>query len=659
MGRRHGGSDRLRGSAGRIAVSTGVAILLSLQASPSKAENRPGGESLAELGRLSIEELANIDVSSVSKAAQPLSDAAAAVYVITHDAVMRSGARSLSEILRLAPNLQVAQITATSQAISARGFNGSAADKLLVLIDGRSVYTPFSHGVFWDAQYVPPETIERIEVISGPGATLWGANAVNGVINIVTRKSADTKGAVLEFGGGALERRGGLQYGGSLGANLTYRVYANAMEHDHSDTASGADARDGWRRRQAGFRLDWSHADDLVTLQGDIYKASEEELTSANQAISGHNLIGRWTHPTAGGGTLQVQAYYDAIRRAVPGRINYRLRTYDLDLQHSFSLGRAHQIVWGGGYRVTDDNFLVQPEATRRQFFSPMGRKQSLSNLFVQDTVSLRPDLKLILGLKLEDDPYSGLEPLPSARLSWKPTDTTLVWAAASRAVRAPSRLDRDFVEYRGSTLFLTGRGFQAETLIAYELGYRAQPSTRSSISVSAFYNVYDHLRSFELSGGGLPIVFANEMEGETYGVEAWGAYQMSDWWRLSGGVNWLLKDLRYKPGSSALAPTTISGDDPKYQVSVRSMMDLGSGVNLDLDLRRVGALPDPRSPAYTELGARVSWAVSRTLEISVIGANLLHAHHPEFGETTANVQLGATGVQSARSVFIDTRWRF
>ena len=411
-------------------AASAVASLISavVFSSPAAAaETRSKTETLADLRRLSIEDLANIEVSSVSKTAQPLSDAPAAVYVITHDDVMGSGATQLPDILRLAPNLQVAQITAGSYAISARGFNGSAADKLLVLIDGRSVYTPFSHGVFWNAQEVLPEDIERIEVISGPGATLWGANAVNGVINVVTRRSGDTPGGAIELGGGNREQRASLQYGGALSEALSYRVYADGADDAHGVTASGADARDGWRRRQGGFRLDWSGAGDLVTLQGDAYRGTEEEFTARDQEISGHNLVARWTHPT-GGGTLQVQAYYDYLQELVPAKFSDRQRTYDLDVQHSFSLGGAQQIVWGGGYRLIEDHFPIAPSPPNTQFFNPVGRRQSLGNLFAQDTVSLAPALTLTLGLKLEDDPYVGVEALPSARLSWKATDSTLVW---------------------------------------------------------------------------------------------------------------------------------------------------------------------------------------------------------------------------------------
>jgi len=645
-----------RGNAGRLAAV--ATSFLLFQASGSAAMTRPEADTLAELSRLSIEDLANIEVASVSKSAQPLSDAPAAIYVITQDDIARSGALNIPDILRLAPNLQVAQITATTHAISARGFNGGAADKLLVLIDGRSAYTPFSHGVFWDVQATPPQDIERIEVISGPGATLWGANAVNGVINVVTRKSSDTQGGVAQLGAGDREQRAYLRYGGAVTPDLTYRAYVEGVGYKRSLTPAGADAQDGWRKGQGGFRLDWTPSGDLVTLQGDIYDGSQR-LTGADASVSGHNLIARWTRPTGGGGALQVQAYYDHLRRSREGALDYRLSTYDLDVQHSFSWGGVHDVVWGGGYRVTEDNFVIVPSSPNTQLFDPVRSRQVLSNVFAQDAISLTPALKLTLGLKLEDAPYSGRDLLPSARLSWKPTDSTLIWAAVSRAVRTPSRLDRDFVQRQGSLIVLAGRDFRSETLIAYELGYRAQPSARASVSISAFYNVYDHLRSFELTQGGLPIVFANEMEGETYGVEAWGAYQVTDWWRLTGGFNWLHKDLRYQPGSSKIVGVDIAGDDPDHQASLRSMMDLGRGLALDLDLRHVGSLPRPASPSYAELDARVRWAASKSLEISLIGANLLHKRHPEFGVTGGSLQLGPIGVKSSRSIFIDTRWRF
>ena len=658
-----GGMQRV--NAGALAALCGAIAAVSAQTASASPVASIAAASAADLSGLSIEELANIDISSVSKTDQPLSQAPAAVYVITHEDIVRSGATRLAEILRLAPNLQVAQVTAASYAISARGFNGTAAGKLLVLIDGRSVYAPFFSGVFWDVHDVPPETIERIEVISGPGATLWGANAVNGVINIITRSSRDTQGGALEVDGGSRERRISLRYGGAAGETLTWRIYAETADHDHDVTASGANARDGWRQSQAGFRLDWAPGHDLVTLQGDLYDGSEHQLRVNNQAVSGHNLLARWTRQLDGGSSLQVQAYYDYLERKVPGVFGDFLHTYDLDVQHSFALGGSHDIVWGGGFRRTKDRFPIVPGNPNSrpftQFFRPEGRSLDLGNLFAQDTIALSPSLKLTVGLKLEDDPYSGVELLPSARLSWQVTDTHLLWAAVSRAVRAPSRLDRDFYQVLGSTVIIGPGDFQPETLVAYELGYRGRPSPHASISVSAFYNVYDDLRTFERPGNGVlfPITIENRMEGETYGVEAWGAYQVRDWWRLTAGANWLHENLRFKAGSSRLGGIASAGNDPDHQVSAGSMMTLPHDLALDLHLRRVGALRSPASPAYTELNGRVAWALTKSVEISVSGFNLLNDHHPEFGSVMSSVQVGASGVETGRSVVVGAGLRF
>ncbi len=652
---------RFRGSMNLGLVGAWVCVMSLTGAAPARAESPL---SAADLDRLPIEDLGKIEISSVSKTAQPLSDAPAAIFVITHEDIMRSGATGLADLLRLAPNLQVAQITGSSEAISARGFNGSAADKLLVLVDGRSVYTPFTNGVFWDAQDVPPEDIERIEVISGPGATLWGANAVNGVINIITRKSSETPGGFVELDGGNLYQGVTLQYGGRITPDLSFRLYADDANHGHDLTSTGANAKDDLQRWQGGFRVDWAPRGDLVTFQGDIYGESRDQAPPlVREADSGGNLLARWTHATEGGGELQTQVYYDHLERLAPGEDAESQNTYDVDFQHNFVLGARQAIVWGAGYRLTQDDFNVvpgNPSSRFIQFFAPPRRTLNQGDVFAQDTITLQPALKLTLGLKLEDDPYSHVEPLPNARLSWKVTDTTLLWAAVSRAVRAPSRLDRDFEEFLGAQSFLTGGVFQSEKLIAYELGYRAQPMPRFSASISTFYNVYDDLRTFEFSpGGALPLRIENGMEGETYGVEAWGAYQAADWWRLTAGANWLHKDLRFKPGSSGIGGVQIAGDDPAYQVSMQSMMNLGHHVVLDLDLRDVGALPAPASPAYVELGGRVSWSVTNAMELSVTGANLLQPRHLEFGSGSAAVQLGSTGVETARNVYAAIRWRF
>jgi iron complex outermembrane receptor protein len=616
--------------------------------------------SVSSLKALSIEDLMKIEVTSVSKAAEPLSDAAASVYVITREEILRSGAQSIPDMLRLAPNLQVAQITSTSYAITARGFNGSAASKLLVLIDGRTVYTPYHSGVPWDVQDVLPEDIERIEVISGPGATLWGANAVNGVINITTRKSQDTQGPSVDVGGGNLEQRGNAQYGGQIGDDVHYRSYVDSFHYAQDEMANGAGAQDDWRMTQGGFRMDWTQPMDLVTLQGDFYQGSEDAYQEpAREDTFGQNVLARWNHSFADTSALQIQGYYDHTLLSLPGVARDDLHTYDLDLQHSFSLGATQSIVWGGGYRIQYDDFPATISPTQPLYFSPENRKLALGNTFVQDTFALTPALKLILGLKIEDDPYTGVAPLPEARLSWKLSDNNMVWAAVSRAVRAPSRLDRDLYEKVGSIVALAGGDFQSEKLTAYEVGYRVQPSSRSSISVSTFYNVYTDLRTVEFSPGDtFPIMFANLMRGDTYGAEAWGSYQLLTWWRLNAGANWLHKNLRFEPGSSQLGGLALAGNDPSYQASLRSTMFLARNGLFELELRQIGSLPDPASPAYTQLNARLAWTVRPSLELSLKGSNLIHPQHLEFGTAAAPLQLGSPGVETGRAFFIEARWK-
>ncbi|MGH8229970.1 MAG: TonB-dependent receptor plug domain-containing protein, partial [Steroidobacteraceae bacterium] len=402
---------------------------------------------------MTIEQLSNVEVTSVSKTPQTLSDAPAAIYVITREDILRSGATTLPEILRLAPNLQVAQITAGSFAITARGFNGTAASKLLVLIDGRSVYTPYHSGVDWSVQDILPDDIERIEVISGPGAALWGANAVNGVINIITRRSDDTQGVTAEAGDGNLESRATLQYGGKIGADVSYRAYVDSFHHADDVTAAGTNAQDAWHQSQGGFRLDWTPGVDLVSLQGDFYGGSKNQLSSPAEVTSGDNVLARWNHELSNGSALQIQTYYDYAASSIPGAVSDYLNIEDVDLQHSFAWGTHQSIVWGGGLRVETDEFRTTPSSTQSLFFSPARRTLEIDNLFVQDSISLSSALKLILGTKLEEDrPYTSLEPLPSARLAWKVTNSQLVWAAISRAIRAPSRLDRDLFEVAGPT---------------------------------------------------------------------------------------------------------------------------------------------------------------------------------------------------------------
>lgn len=615
-----------------------VAVCLALNAGGVAAQSAPGSISAADFSRMTLEELTNIEIFSVSKRAERLIDAAASVYVITRDDIRRYGATSIAELLRLAPNLQVGRVDSSQHAISARGFNSTAANKLLVLIDGRSVYTPLFSGVFWDVQDTMIEDIERIEVISGPGGVLWGANAVNGVINIVTRHTRDTTGALASAGAGNHERGAGARYGGKLGDDGSYRIYAKGFERDRTLNASGASAQDAWKKGQLGIRLDWGRGGDTLMLQSDAYDGSIDQKNPNDKSISGAHLLGRWNRTLADGSALQVQAYYDQTRRSYPGTFGELLHTYDLDVQHRFSAGGRHDIVWGGGYRNSRD--AVTNSAALA--FLPASRDLTLANVFVQDSVALNERLKLTVGAKLERNNYSGFEIQPNVRLAWKPSEQVLVWSAVSRAVRTPSRLDRDFfVPGNAPFTIAGGPDFKSEKLTAYEIGYRAQPSAKASFSVSTFYNVYDELRSIEPAGRTL--VLANMMEGNTYGVETWGSYGVSDWWELKAGYAYLRKNLRFKPGSGDTMGVQAAGNDPRHQVSIRSTMNLGQRADLDFALRAVDRLPNPAIPGYVVLDGHLAWKIFKGTELSLSVFNLLDKRHPEFGPASTRSEIGRT----------------
>ena len=624
----------------------------------ARAEDLGGpNTSVEQLKDFSLEDLANLTVTSVSKRSEPLGEAPSAIYVITHDDIARSGAKTVPEILRLAPNLQVYQTSASGYVITARGFNGnlgaqSFSNKLLVLIDGRSVYTPLFSGVYWDMQDVLPDDVERIEVISGPGATLWGANAVNGVINIITRHTSETQGGLVDVSAGDQGRQLGLRYGGKVSDDLTWRLYGHAVAEDGERTTTGAKVGDEWSRVQGGFRVDWAaRPADLFTFQGDAYRGSEDQPPAGDENISGRNLTARWNHTAATGvRPRQVEAYYDRIERATEdGGGKFHVDTFDIDVQDSFALGERNQIVWGGGARASH----YRIDGTSTLFFNPAAGNLNLADLFAQDTITLAPSLRLTLGVKIEDDPYENAEPLPNLRLAWSPSEAMTLWGAVSKAVRSPTPFDRDVVEKLGPAAapqLIGDADFQQEKLTAYELGARFHPTSVASFTISTFYNDYDQLRTIELSPGpALPLVWGNMLEGSTYGFEAWGEVRVQPWWRLSGGVSTLHEDLRFKPGATGIVGLRQDGEDPKIQASLKSSMDIGQSLVLDGALRYVGALPDGLVAAYTELDARLGWNLTDRLQLSVSGHNLLHARHVEYP--------GGDAIQ--RTASVDLQWRF
>lgn len=626
-----------------------TAAFLTLHATSAAAENKaPESIAALDLSRMTLEDLGKIEISSVSKKQELLGDAAAAIYVITQEDIRRSGATSIPEILRLAPNLQVAQVDASQYAISARGFNSTTANKLLVLIDGRSVYTPLFSGVFWDAQDVLISNIERIEVISGPGGTLWGANAVNGVINIITSKSSRAQGGQVNAGVGNAENGADVRYGGKLGEDGSYRIYGKKFNRDNTTRANGSDVPDAWHQERAGFRTDWSVNGDDLSLQGDTYQGIIDQANFADKTISGGNLLARWNRMLDDGASIQVQSYYDQTRRIYPGTFGEALDVYDVEAQHGFHWGETHDVVWGGGYRYSHD--LVTNSALLA--FLPADKTLTLANIFIQDGIALSDRLKLTIGTRIESNNYTGVENQPNVRLAWKPNEQTLLWSAISRVVRTPSRIDHDFF-VPGTSPYTTyggGAGFQSEKLTAYEIGYRIAPSAQTSFSVSTFYNVYDKLRSLEPTGS--TTVFANQMKGDTYGIETWGSHSINEWWQVKAGYTLLRKNLRLEPGSGDITGVKAAGNDPAYQWSVRSLMNLTHGMDVDFTVRAVGGLPNPEVPSYVVLDGHLGWEISTTMDLSLSGFNLLNKRHAEFGASPNRSVLG-------RSVYVKLGWSF
>jgi iron complex outermembrane receptor protein len=626
-----------------------VTAFLLLNAPTAAADNNaPEAIASLELSRMSLEDLGKIEITSVSKKQERLDDAAAAIYVITQEDIRRSGATSIPEILRLAPNLQVAQVDASQYAISARGFNSTTANKLLVLIDGRSVYTPLFSGVFWDVQDVLISNIERIEVISGPGGTLWGANAVNGVINIIRSKSSRTQGGQVHAGVGNAENGTDVHYGGTLGEAGSYRIYGKKFNRDNTQRANGSDVPDAWHQERAGFRTDWSANGDEFTLQGDAYQGVIDQANFADKTISGGKLMAHWNRMLNDGASLEVQSYYDHTRRIYPGTFGESLDIYDVEAQHSFIWHKTHNVVWGLGYRYSRDAV----SNTALLAFLPADKTLTLANIFIQDNIALSDRLTLTIGTREESNNYTGAENQPNVRLAWKPNEQTLLWSAISRVVRTPSRIDREFF-VPGTSPYTTyggGPDFQSEKLTAYEIGYRIEPSVQTTFSISTFYNVYDKLRSLEPTGS--TTIFANRMKGDTYGIETWGSYSINEWWQVKAGYTLLRKNLRFEPGSGDITGVQAAGNDPGYQWSVRSLTNLSHGMDVDFTVRAVGSLPNPDVPSYVVLDGHWGWKISPTMDLSLSGFNLLNKRHAEFGAPPNRSVLG-------RSVYVKLGWSF
>jgi iron complex outermembrane receptor protein len=631
-----------------------------------------------DLTSMSLVDLMDIEVTSVSKKPQKRSEAAAAIFVISNDDLRHWGVTSVPDALRRVPGVQVARIDANKWAISARGFNSRFANKLLVLIDGRSVYTPLFAGVYWESHDVPLEDIERIEVIRGPGGTLWGANAVNGVINIITRQAGATQGTLVSAGAGDEERGfGSVRHGGRLDNGVDYRVYAKHSSRDTGGNPAGA--HDDWELGQVGFRSDWERdARDSFTLQGDYYegKAGEQVDIASGPAnnppatftddteLSGGNLLFRWQREVRANSSFALQAYIDHVKR--DEIVLYEDRDIlDIDFQHHLNPARDHDILWGIGYRHIRD-------ATRNNAtfsLDPSARNVDLFSAFIQDEISLAPKLRLILGSKFEHNDFTGVEIQPNARLSWLMEDGHTLWGAVSRAVRTPARGEHGVTlrllpppaQDTGVPLYAVGNTqFESENLTAYELGYRVNRGNRWSLDLTVFYNEYDELRTLDPAGmppADLLVPFDNRMEGETHGIELAAQWQVQPGWDVHASYSYLGTFLHLVNGSNDSAAESGEESAPQQQAAVWSSFELGRNLEFDVALRHVDdiSINGVEVDGYTELDLRLGWIPRTGMEISLTGQNLLDSQHTEFLPDFIATQ--PTDVE--RSIHIKGIWKF
>ncbi|MCP4714756.1 MAG: TonB-dependent receptor [Deltaproteobacteria bacterium] len=695
-----------------LATLIGISAILLWYSCAAASETLPATEDSIDFTSLSLDALMNYEITSVSKKPEKYFDATAAIYVVTQEEIRRSSASGIPDLLRMVPGLNVAQINSNQWAVTSRGFNDRFANKLLVLMDGRTIYTPIFSGVYWNICDTMIEDIERIEVIRGPGAALWGANAVNGIINIITKHARDSQGGTASIGSGTHEDgMVNMRYGGSIGETGHYRAYMKYNRRDNYEWRSGRNAHDDWNSLRGGFRYDWDKSGtDRFTLQGDIYDSDAgdkehvalpvrpyDDLRSVNLDDQGWNILGRWTHTQSARNEIMLQTYYDYSRQDIRYRdmFRYAVRTLDVEFQHRFGLGKRQEVVWGLGFRHISSDINNSSNLS----FSPSNRDQRIFSSFIQDEIVIMTDLlKLILGSKFEYNEFTQSEIQPSARLLWTPTTRQSLWIGASRAVSTPSLIQNDMKAfyvtpqppgalYPGSpqmTVPVKGsHNFDSEELFAYELGYRIQLTKKSSLDIAVFYNDYDRLMTHESADPFLntalippsfhmvtPYLIDNQLRGETYGIELSAQWHPLTWWRLHASYSYLQMQLHDKNSSFVLAEEH-EGLSPHNQFSLRSSMDLPFDLELDIFLRYVDSLPGSQVElfsddanqllskqqinSYFEMDLRISWHPLATTEVTFIGRNLLDRQHTEH----ISYAMGVPETEISRSFYAKITYRF
>jgi len=596
------------------------------------------------LADLSLEQLSSIQVTSVGKRLQRLSDVPGSVYVLRGEDIRRSGATTLPEALRLAPNLHVARADATQYAITARTGADLLANKMLVLIDGRTIYSPLFSGVFWEAQDVLLEDVDRIEILSGSGGTLYGSNAFHGVINVITKSAGETQGTLLTATAGNQQRILAGRQGGTLDSGAAWRAYAKRVLTDDTRLPGGASAQDSAHRSMAGFRVDQSGERHQATVQGDIFQQTTSEPAPRSRQYSGANLLGRYTFDTGAGNRWQLQAYIDRFDRDRVGAVQSKLDTFDIEVQQQSQPREGHEFIWGAGWRTQHDRSRgYVPGALT---LVPGDKRLRLANIFAQDEIDLGARVKLTLGLKAEHNTYTGLEFLPNVRLAWEPAADHLIWAGASRVVRTPARVDRDVI----APPLTLSPGFDSEVARIFEAGWRSQLGTNANVSATFFHHDFSSLRSFDISRTGMG-TFNNNYEGRLTGVEAWANWQPMTMWRMQASM--ILQRPRYsaQPGTSPLPAATTVGNDARQRFTLSSTWNVASNLEFDLFLRHIGRRPSPAVEAYTALNARLGWRPRPDLELSLLVTNLTDKRHMEWMSTSTRSEID-------RGLFLKAVWR-
>lgn len=630
-----------------LGLCAGLALAIASVSLPLNAQL-----ATLDIKRLTLEELMEIDVYSAGRRLEPVHEVPSAIYVLTNEDIRRARVTSIPEALRLVPGVQVARVDANKWAVSIRGFNSRIANKLLVLIDGRSIYDPLFSGTLWESKDLMLEDVERIEVIRGPGGTLWGANAVNGVINIITKHARDTGGGLISAGAGTEERAfGAARYGWQPRDDQWVRVYAKSLARDTGFSPAG-NAHDAIHMNRAGFRWDWdARGNDSLRVSGDVYSGEADQTnnngTTQDVGHKGGNLLAHWRRQLSDTQNLSVQFYYDRIELDNL-QFGEKRNTYDLEIQYGFTPTPRHHIVSGLGYRNTGDKIAGTAAGT----LDPMRKTDRTESAFVQDTITLVPDhWRLTLGTKVESNDYSGVEWQPNARLAWTPDPQRIYWAAASGATRVPSRLEADLV-IGGTRL---GDDVRDETVRAYEFGHRRLVTSNLWYDIATFYNVYRHLLT---TGPTTLSPLSNRADARTYGIEVASRWQATPSWRLDAAYTYLQMDVRLDAPNLTGAIGANKKENPHHQLTLRSAFDMTQNLEVDATLRFVDDLPAFDVPAYTTLDLGLGWFPRRDLELTLVGQNLLDGHHPE--QRLVNPTTGVTtGTEVQRGVYAKVTWRF